>query len=109
MIKFTDFITPPNPQRTKVKFNMNASDASKPAWDFLLDDDDEWLLMNKWKTKHPSNNLNHADYIIAMKDGIIHGEGIPEKVITPEVLNPVFGHEFNITERDGKSVCLYFN
>jgi len=50
----------------------------------------------------------YADYIVAMKDGRIHGEGSPKEVIKPDVLNPVFGHEFNITERDGKSVCLYF-
>jgi len=51
----------------------------------------------------------YADYIVAMKDGKIYGEGSPKEVIKPDVLNPVFGHDFNITERDGKSVCLYFN
>jgi len=51
----------------------------------------------------------YADHIIAMKDGKIHGEGSPKEVIKTDVLNPVFGHDFNIMERDGKSVCLYFN
>jgi len=51
----------------------------------------------------------YADYIIAMKGGKVHGEGSPEEVIKAEVLNPVFNHDFNIVERDGKSVCLYFN
>ena len=50
----------------------------------------------------------YADYIVAMKDGKIQVEGSPKEVIKPDVLNPVFGHEFNITERDGKNVCLYF-
>jgi hypothetical protein len=105
MIKFTDFIKPPNPNRTKVKFNMNASDTSKLAWDYLLDDDNEWLLMNKWKTKHPSNNLNHADYLIAMAQYYPYGAqyyifgGIFEvKKISPEVFND-FGYELTpITE-----------
>lgn len=66
MIKFTDFIKVPNPERTKIKFNMNPGDVSKRAWDLLLDDSDEWFEMNEWKTKHPNNNLNNADYLIAM-------------------------------------------
>ncbi|MCL2236364.1 MAG: ATP-binding cassette domain-containing protein, partial [Defluviitaleaceae bacterium] len=51
----------------------------------------------------------YADIIVAMKDGEIHKIGTPGEMITPEVLNPVFGHKFNITKCDGKSVCLYFN
>lgn len=50
----------------------------------------------------------YADYIVAMKDGTVHGEGTPKEIINPEILNPVFDHDFQITERDGKSVCLYF-
>ena len=50
----------------------------------------------------------YADHIIAMKDGKIFGQGSPKEVIKADVLNPVFGHDFNIMERDGKSVCLYF-
>ncbi|MCL2169627.1 MAG: ATP-binding cassette domain-containing protein [Defluviitaleaceae bacterium] len=51
----------------------------------------------------------YSDYIVAMKDGLVFGEGTPKEVVSPEILNPVFDHDFNITERDGKSVCLYFN
>jgi iron complex transport system ATP-binding protein len=50
----------------------------------------------------------YAGHIVAMKDGRIFKEGSPSEVITPEVLNPVFDHDFNITDHDGKSVCLYF-
>jgi iron complex transport system ATP-binding protein len=50
----------------------------------------------------------YADHIIAMKDGKIHKEGSPAEIVNSEILNPVFGHEFNIVERDGKRVCLYF-
>ena len=50
----------------------------------------------------------YAGHIVAMKEGCIVAEGSPDKIITREVLNPVFDHDFHITEHDGKSVCLYF-
>lgn len=65
-IKFIDFIRPPNPERTKIKFNMHAGNTDKRAWDLLLEDDPEWMIMNQWKTKQVNNNLNHADYLIAL-------------------------------------------
>lgn len=66
MIKFEDFIKTPDTNRTKVKFNMNPGDPNKRAWDLLLDDNPEWINMNRWKTKHPNNNMNNADYLIAL-------------------------------------------
>lgn len=66
MIKFTDFIKIGSPEKTKIKFNMNAGDWNKKAWDLLLDDSDDWFQMNEWKTKQPNNNLNHAEYLITM-------------------------------------------
>ena len=51
----------------------------------------------------------YASYVIAMKDGKIHYEGVPKDAITPEVLNPVFDHDFHISNRDGKPVCLYYD
>jgi len=66
MIKLTDFIIVPDEKKTKVKFNMNAGDTNKRAWDLLLEDDFEWINMNAWKTKQPNNNLNKADYLIAL-------------------------------------------
>ena len=66
-IQFTDFIVPPDPTRTKVKFNVNPNDPSLPAWDLLLDDSDRWLEMNEWRSKKGSNhNLDKADYLIAL-------------------------------------------
>ena len=64
MIKLTDFIKVSNPAKTKIKFNMNASDPSKRALDFLLENNEEWIVMNAWKTKHSNNNLNNADYFL---------------------------------------------
>jgi len=66
MIRFIDFIKAPDGKRTKIKFNMNPSDANRPAWDLLLNDDPEWLTMNRWKKKQPNHNLNKADYLIAL-------------------------------------------
>jgi len=35
--------------------------------------------------------------------------GSTNEVITAEVLNPVFDHDFHITEHEGRSVCLYYD
>ena len=51
----------------------------------------------------------YAGHIVAMKDGQILNEGTPEKMITKEVLDQVFDHDFNITNHDGKRVCLFFD
>ena len=66
MIRFIDFIKAPDDNKTKVKFNMNAGDPNIRAWDLLLEDDERWLGMNRHKEKHPNNNLNKADYLIAL-------------------------------------------
>ena len=66
-IRFTDFIVPPTPTRTKVKFNVHPNNPSLPAWDLLLDDSDRWLEMNEWRSKKSSNHdLDKADYLIAL-------------------------------------------
>jgi len=51
----------------------------------------------------------YAGHIVAMKDGQIHGEGRPSDIITPEVLNPVFDHDFHITQHEGKPVVLCYD
>ena len=51
----------------------------------------------------------YAGHIVAMKDGKIHRAGTPNEIITKEVLDPVFDHNFNISTQDGKSICLYFD
>lgn len=96
MIKLSEFIKTPNDKRAKIKFNMNPADVNLRAWDFLLEDDPEWLIMNAWKTKQPNNNLNHADYLIALAQYYPYG---PEYFVfgglyqvekkMPEVFNDV--------------------
>ena len=51
----------------------------------------------------------YAGHIVAMKDGKIFREGSPDDVICEKVLNPVFDHDFHITEHDGKHICLYYD
>lgn len=105
MIKFDDFFKDiPNSSRTKVKFNMNAGDIEKRAWDLLLNDNPEWEVMNSWKTKQPNNNLNHADYLIALAQYYPYG---PEYFVFgglykveknyPEVFNEV-GYSLTLME-----------
>lgn len=105
MIKFVDFILAPDPQKTKVKFNMNAGDWNKRAWDLLLEDDPEWLNMNRWKTHQSNNNLNKANYLIALAQYYPYG---PEyfmfgglfkvKKCEPEVFNAC-GYELSLMNK----------
>ena len=110
MIKLTDFIKVSDDNRTKIKFNMNASDINKRAWDFLLEDNEEWIKMNAWKTKQPNNNLNHADYLIASEQYYPYGPqyfifGGIYKIETkqPEVFNKV---GYNLTLLDDYSAYI---
>lgn len=66
-LNFESLFDVPNPDKTKVKFNMNAGDVSKPALDILMNNEDEsrWIDLNAWKSKHANNNLNWADYLLA--------------------------------------------
>ena len=102
MIKLSEFIKTPNNAHTKIKFNMNPADPNLKAWDLLLEDDPEWLIMNSWKTKQSNNNLNHAEYLIAMAQYYPYG---PEYFVfgglykvekkIPEVFNDV-GYELTL-------------
>ncbi|QYA44818.1 GIY-YIG nuclease family protein [Macrococcoides bohemicum] len=104
MIKLTDFLKTPNASRTKIKFNMNASNKDKLAWDLLLENDPEWIHMNSWKTQHSNHNLNHADYLIALAQYYPYGPqyymfgGVYKvKKVIPEVFNAC-GYELTLLE-----------
>ena len=51
----------------------------------------------------------YADHIVVMKNGRIINEGTPDKIITKEVLDDVFDHDFHIADHDGKKICLYYD
>lgn len=104
MIKLIDFIEVPNMDRTKIKFNMNPSDPKIKALDLLMENESEWIEMNSWKTKQPNNNLNNADYLIAMAQYYPYGPeyfifGGLYKVdkIIPEVFDEV-GYKLTLME-----------
>ena len=104
MIKFENFIIAPDAKKTKVKFNMNAGDWNKRAWDLLLEDDPEWINMNRWKTKQSNNNLNNSDYLIALaqyypygSEYFIFGGLFKVKKIEPEVFHD-FGYDLTLME-----------
>lgn len=50
-----------------------------------------------------------ANHIIAMKEGEIVTEGIPDDVIDKNVLDNVFDHDFCIAGVNGKRICVYNN
>lgn len=68
MLKFEDFFKIENPAKTKVKFNMNAGNVKFPAWDFLIngEEDPDWIGMNSHRNKRSkSNDLDKAEYLLA--------------------------------------------
>lgn len=96
MIKLTDFLIVSDPKKTKIKFNMNPSDPNISAFELLMEDDQEWINMNAWKTIQSNNNLNRADYLIAMAQYYPYGPNYyvfgglfkVEKII-PEVFDDI--------------------
>lgn len=104
MIKLKDFISVPDASKTKVKFNMDAGGPNKRAWDLLLDDSPEWIALNSWKTKQSNNNLNTANYLIALAQYYPYGSeyfvfgGLFEvQKIHPEIFQ---GHGYKLTLMD---------
>lgn len=106
MIRFEDFFTVPYPEKTKVKFNMNAGNAALPAWDYLIrgEEDPDWIGMNAWKSKQANNNLNHAEYLLAFAQYYPYGPNYyifggmykVEKIV-PEVYD-TYGYKLTLME-----------
>ncbi len=104
-IRLVNLFTFSDPNNIKIKFNMNAGDPNKRAWDLLLHDKPEWELMNRWKTKHPSNNMGKAKYLLAFAQYYPYGPeyfifGGLYKVtkIHPEVYNN-YGYELELQDK----------
>lgn len=51
----------------------------------------------------------YSDYIAALKDGSIQYFGTTEEIIQPDILKEIFGLEFEVIQRNGRPVCLYYN
>lgn len=106
MLTFEDFFPVESPDRTKVKFNMNAGDTRLPAWDLLMngEEDPDWIGINSWKSKQANNNLNSADYLLAFAqyypygpDYYIFGGMYRVQKILPEVFDT---HGYKLTLMD---------
>lgn len=105
MIELNKFIKVPDLNKTKIKFNMNAGNVEIRAWDLLFKEDEtEWEQINAWKTKHPNNNLNHADYLLAFAqyypygpEYFIFGGLYKIKKIEPEVFDEL-GYELTLMD-----------
>lgn len=50
-----------------------------------------------------------ADYIVAMKDGMIVDQGLANDMIDKTLLDHVFDHDFCIAGYGDKKVCIYYN
>lgn len=50
----------------------------------------------------------HADRIIALKDGCIVAEGTPSEVVTPEVLETIYGFPIDVHVIDGTPYAIYY-
>ncbi len=97
MIRFNEFFQLTGYKNVKVKFNMNAGDVNIPAWDNLLNDENSWIEMNAWKSRHSiNNNLNRADYLLTFAQYYPYGPSYyvfgglykVEKIV-PEVFDTV--------------------
>lgn len=106
MIKFEDFFPVKYKEKTKVKFNMNASDINCRAWDYLKNSetDPDWIAMNAHKKKQANNNLNHAEYLLAFAqyypygpNYYIFGGMYKVEMIEPEVFDKT---GYNLTLMD---------
>lgn len=53
-----------------------------------------------------NQSLYYSDEIIAMKDGKMIAQGLPEDIITPELVKSVFDVELNISTENGKPFIL---
>ena len=51
----------------------------------------------------------YADHIVVMKNGRIVQEGDPDKIISKDVLDDIFDHDFHIARHNGKKICLYYD
>lgn len=87
MITFTDFLPVPEPELTKVKFNMRSGDGSGEALDFLMDDHERWLNFGRWRTKQTNNNMGGARYLLAFAQYYPYG---------PQYF--MFGGAYEVTE-----------
>ncbi len=50
----------------------------------------------------------YADYVVALKKGILKHHGTIEQIITPEVMKDIYDIDIRIEDYDGKKLCIYY-
>ncbi len=53
-----------------------------------------------------NQSLYYSDEIVAIQDGRIRAQGLPEQIITPELVRSVYDVELEIREVDGKPFVI---
>ncbi|MGC4018148.1 MAG: ABC transporter ATP-binding protein [Muricomes sp.] len=53
-----------------------------------------------------NQSLHYSDEIVAMQDGKIIAQGLPQEIVTPELVRTVYGVELNIRNVDGKPFVI---
>ena len=53
-----------------------------------------------------NQSLYYSDEIVAMKDGKMIAQGLPEEIITSELVQSVYGVTLNISSVDGKPFVI---
>ncbi len=50
----------------------------------------------------------YADYIVALKDGVVEKAGKTEEIIKPDVLRAIYDMDIEIENHKGKNICIYY-
>lgn len=50
----------------------------------------------------------YADYIVAMKEGVVQKAGPTGEIIRPDVLRDIYDMDIEIEEHRGKNICIYY-
>ncbi len=50
----------------------------------------------------------YADYVVALKDGILKHHGPVDEIIKPDVLKDIYDIDIDILDYQGKKLCVYY-
>lgn len=50
----------------------------------------------------------YADYIVALKEGVVQKAGPTDEIIKPEVLRDIYDMDIDIETHKGKNICIYY-
>ncbi len=50
----------------------------------------------------------YADYVLALKDGILKYQGETESIMRPEILSDIYDIDITVENYRGKKICIYY-